>query len=500
MSDSTSPSTKRTIRIGSQRDEGMASIPMTESGESPETMPPAPNAFATSETYVPTIPTPDEAERPAPAPLRDAETSLLEPPPVPQKPNLREVDPEVDEQLAAAIGEVAIDDLLGVTPKNRSARQTALADELPVDSRAMASVVKISRDTVFFSLGGPHQGVAPLRQFLEPPEVGSRFEVVIQNYSWEDGLYEVSVPGAAVVVEDWSDLAAGIVVEVLVTGTNSGGLECQVQQIRGFIPISQVSLYRVEDLSPYLQQKLPCVVTECNAARRNLVLSHRAYLERQREESRQTFLQQLEVGQIREGVVRRIQDFGAFIELAPGIDGLLHVSRLSWDRIKHPQEVLEEGQRVRVKVEKVDPQTGKISLSYRDLTEQPWAKADAQFPIGAIVQGTVSRIMDFGAFVRLAPGIEGLIHVSELSHKRVNRVQQVVQENQEVEVKILSLDLQAQRIGLSLKGAQKSAESETTPDEGPENQPTPSAPRRPPESLKGGLGTSSGGEQFGLKW
>src|SRR5262249_33112896 len=160
------------------------------------------------------------------------------------------------------------------------------------------------------------------------------------------------------------------------------------------------------NLEEFVGQSWPCVVIEANSERRNLVLSRRAMLEREQEEAKQQLLSQLEVGQEREGVVRNIRGFGAFGDLG-GVDGMIHVSQMSWDRIKHPSEVLAMGQKVKVRIQKIDPQTGKISLAYRDLFESPWTKASMKYPVSSKVTGTVSKIMDFGAFVKLEPGIEG---------------------------------------------------------------------------------------------
>jgi small subunit ribosomal protein S1 len=272
-----------------------------------------------------------------------------------------------------------------------------------------------------------------------------------------------------------------------------------VNQIRAFIPASQVALYRIEDFSDYINQKLLCVVTEASPHKRNLVLSRRAVLEREKEESRRALLEQIEEGQSREGIVRNIRDFGAFVDLG-GVDGLIHVSQLSWDRVNHPSEVLEEGQRVKVRVEKIDRQTGKIGLSLRSLQEHPWEKVPQQFFVGAVSKGTVTRIAKFGAFVKLAPGVEGLIHISELSHGRVAQVGSVVREGQEVEVKVLSVDVENQRIGLSLKAlaTATAAEPEQETEETP--QPAPPATTKPRGPLKGGLDRSAGGESFGLQW
>jgi small subunit ribosomal protein S1 len=314
----------------------------------------------------------------------------------------------------------------------------------------------------------------------------------------------LSLPGGAIEVTDWEDLEEGSVIEATVTGSNSGGLECKVGGVKGFIPISQISEYRVEDTSEFVDQKFRCVVTEANARRGNLVLSRRAVLEREREEKRKEQLEKIEPGDLMEGIVRSIKDFGAFVDLG-GLDGLIHISKLSWDRVKHPSEVLEIGQKVQVKLERVDKETGKISLSYRDLLENPWDTAEQEFAVGSVHRGTVTRIAAFGCFVKLAPGVEGLVHISELAHHRVSKVDAFVSEGQEVEVKVLSFDRDTQKIGLSIKAAQQST-AEAASENADSSEETPEPPRDVAVKathqgpLKGGNNRETGGERFGLRW
>jgi small subunit ribosomal protein S1 len=286
-------------------------------------------------------------------------------------------------------------------------------------------------------------------------------------------------------------------------------LECTVNNIRGFIPFSQVALYRVETLEEFVGQSFTCVVTEANPDRRNLVLSRRAMLERERAEAKQKLLETLAPGQIHEGVVRKLMDFGAFVDIG-GVDGLLHISQLAWGRVKHPSEVLSEGQHLKVRVEKIDPESGKISLAYRDLMESPWTSAPVKYPQGSTVRGTVTKLMDFGAFVELEPGLEGLVHISELSHKRVFRTSDVVKEGDQVEVMVQSIDPESKRISLSMKALHQpeptpkeleaKAEAEAMA-ETPAPAAEPPKPKKPEKEkpLTGGLGKRTG-EKFGLKW
>ncbi len=439
--------------------------------------------------------------RPKPAPLA---TSGIEKRPqferetakIP-RPNLRaELPPDLEQELAESLGGLSLDEVLAADERSK---QAALA--LEPETKVKARVVRVHRDDVFVELPGMNQGVIPSKNFPEPPNPGAMLDVIIARFNADEGLYELAVLGGAIDIGDWSDITEGITVEARITGHNKGGLECEVNRIRGFIPVSQISTYRVEDLEEFVGQKFPCVVTEANPDRRNLVLSRRAVLEREQAEAKERLKAELAEGQEREGVVRNMRDFGAFVDLG-GVDGMLHVSQLSWDRVKHPSDVLTLGQKIKVKIQKIDPATGKISLSYRDTFDNPWMTAPARYPVTARVKGTVSKIMDFGAFVRIEPGVEGLVHISELSHKRVFRVSDVVHEGQEVEAKVLSVDPEAQRMSLSMKALEARAEpqgAETGPEAEEESPPSRQPPKRA-APLKGGLGRGKGGEEFGLRW
>jgi ribosomal protein S1 len=228
-------------------------------------------------------------------------------------------------------------------------------------------------------------------------------------------------------------------------------------------------------------------------------------MERERREQREKLLAELAPGQIREGTVRSLQDFGAFVDLG-GLDGLVHISQLSWDRIGHPREILEVGQAIKVRVEKVNQETGKIALAYRDMGDNPWKDVTTKYPVGSRVKGNVTKLMQFGAFVKLEPGVEGLIHISELGHGRVHRTSDVVSEGQEVEVKVLSVDTDAQRIGLSLKALlaapekPKDKKSLETREEAESTERSKARSKEADKNLKGGISGPRGGEKFGLKW
>ncbi len=412
-------------------------------------------------------------------------------------PNLRESSEDIEAELAAAMGETSIDQIAdsAVEEPTRFERGTKLH----------AKVVSMHQDNVFVDLGARCQGIVQLKTFGEKlPEVDQPLEVVVSRFDENEGLYHCNLPGEASDAGDWSAISEGMIVTAQVTGTNKGGLECSVGNIRGFMPAGQVSVYRVENLEQLVGEKFNALIVECKPERKNLVLSRRSVMEQERAEAQQKLREELEVGQIREGTVRNIREFGAFVDLG-GLDGLLHISQLSWARIKHPSEVLEVGQPVKVKITRIDPESGKISLSLRDLQQNPWSQVPLNYPIGSTARGRITRLEQFGAFVELEPGIEGLIHISELDSGRVWRVSDVVSEGEPVEVKIVSLDIEKRRIGLSRKALlaptapapqpadQPPAEQEETPEEDSASQ-----VRKRKQPLKGGLRGGSGGDDVGL--
>ena len=257
------------------------------------------------------------------------------------------------------------------------------------------------------------------------------------------------------------------------------------------MPVSQIELGRVEDTTVYLGQKFKVMVTEVNARIKNLVVSRRDYLEQEREQMREKTLAELAEGQTREGVVRNIRDFGAFVDLG-GVDGLLHIGDLSWSRVQKVDDIVKLGDHVSVKVLKMDPDKKRISLGLKQLVKSPWEKIADEFKIGSIVAGKVVRITDFGAFVELADGVEGLLHVSELSPNRVRRISDIVKTGQDVEVQILSIDPDQQRVSLSMKAVIVAREEEAldAADAALALEPAKAKPERK-VPLKGGLGDGS---------
>ncbi|MDO4584831.1 MAG: S1 RNA-binding domain-containing protein [Planctomycetia bacterium] len=335
---------------------------------------------------------------------------------------------------------------------------------LEMNAKVQGKVIQVTAENVFVELPGNAQGIVAAKSFTEVPEVGAELELVVTKEQNDEGLYEVAIPGTAVSVADWSQIEKGMIVETMITGHNSGGLECKVNSLRGFIPISQIAPQRIENLEEFVGQKLECVVTEVNPKRRNLVLSRRKLMDKERDANRDELFQQLQPGQIYKGIVRKIMDFGAFVDIG-GIDGLLHISQLSWERVKHPSDVLTEGQEIQVQVEKIDPKTKKISFAYRDMMGNPWDGVDQRYSVGSEIQGKVTKLMQFGAFVELEKGIEGLVHISEIAHQRVGRVQDHLRVGDEVTAKVLAVDTKARRISLSIKAMTAAPENEERKDD-----------------------------------
>ena len=334
------------------------------------------------------------------------------------------------------------------------------------------TVVKIDHDEVLLDIGYKTEGVIPSRELSikkdvdpdEVVEVGDTIEALVVTKEDKEGRLILSKKRAQY-ERAWGDIEkikeADGVVEGTVIEAVKGGLIVDIG-LRGFLPASLVEMRRVRDLSPYIGQKIKAKILELDKNRNNVVLSRRQYLEETQSEVRETFLSQLKKGQIREGVVSSIVNFGAFVDLG-GVDGLIHVSELSWKHIDHPGEVVEVGQPVTVEVLDVDMDRERVSLSLKATQEDPWQAFARLHQIGQIVPGKVTKLVPFGAFVRVEDGIEGLVHVSELAERHVEIPEQVVSVNDDVMVKIIDIDLDRRRISLSLKQANEGMD--TTSDE-----------------------------------
>src|SRR5881398_3755765 len=258
----------------------------------------------------------------------------------------------------------------------------------------------------------------------------------------------------------------GTVIEVV-----KGGLIIDLG-VRGFLPASLVDIRRVQNLDDFLGQAIECKVIELNRSRNNVVLSRRAVLEEERKEQRQQILDRLQPGDVVEGQISNIVDFGAFVDL-DGMDGLIHISELSWSHVNHPSEVLEIGHDVKVKVLDIDRERQRISLGLKQTQTDPWQQVLESYQEGDVVQGKVTKVVTFGAFVEILPGVEGLVHISELAQHHVENPREVVAQGQEVKVLILEVDAERRRLSLSLKRIEDGEEVQPRADGQPLETPSP---------------------------
>ncbi len=358
-----------------------------------------------------------------------------------------EEEAEIERMLAALSDEDLADQMAA---EMRPVREQTLT------GKVTGTVVSVGEEDVFVDIGDRDQGVVPKAQFERPPMVGERVELIVEAFDPNEGLYLLRVPGAAELF-DWDTVHPGTVLDVRITGQNRGGLEGSVSGVRAFIPASQVALEHVEDLGQFVGQTLRCEVLEVRRSQQSLVLSRRKLLEREREEARKRLLAELQEGQVRRGRVRAVREFGVFVDLG-GLDGLIPMSELSWYRVQRAEDVVRPGDEVEVQVLKVDREQGKVSLSLKRLEPSPWEKALTKYPPGSLARGRVTRLTEYGAFVELEPGLEGLVHISELAPHHVTRPSEVVEVGEEIPVTVLEIQPEQRRLRLSRREAIEAAQ------------------------------------------
>src|SRR6266480_3450536 len=324
------------------------------------------------------------------------------------------------------------------------------------------TVVKIDKDEVLVDIGFKSEGVIPahelsIKQDVDPSRVvsvGDRVEALVLQKEDKEGRLILSKKRAQY-ERAWGNIEAikqaGGIVKGPVIEVVKGGLIVDIG-LRGFLPASLVELRRVRDLAPYVGRELECKIIELDKNRNNVVLSRRAYLEEAHSEQRKEFLENLKPGEIRTGTVSSIVNFGAFVDLG-GVDGLVHVSELSWRHVDHPSSVVQVGDEIDVQVLEVDMDRERISLSLKATQQDPWQEFASNHRVGELVYGRVTKLVPFGAFVQVGDGIEGLVHISEMAVHHVDLPEQVVTPGEELWVKIIDLDLQRRRISLSIKQA-----------------------------------------------
>lgn len=324
------------------------------------------------------------------------------------------------------------------------------------------TITEIDDKKVTVDIGYKFEGIIPIRELsvlhVEHPnqvvEVGNEVRAVVLKTDEEAGIVVLSKREADA-AGAWERLQAQYdnqeTLDVVIQDVVKGGLVTDVG-VRGFIPASLVDWQFVEDLQSFKGQTVQARVVEIDPENNKLILSRKIVLEEERKEGEEEIIHSLTPGVLLEGTVQRLTNFGAFVDVG-GVDGLVHISEIAWHHVDHPSDVLKEGDKVRVKVLKVDPAAHKISLSIKEASPSPWETAVDDLRPGQVLTGTVRRLTDFGAFVEVKPGLEGLVHVSQISHQHVATPADVLDEGQSIQVKILSIEPERRRISLSIKEA-----------------------------------------------
>jgi small subunit ribosomal protein S1 len=357
----------------------------------------------------------------------------------------------LDQEIDAALAGVQLDELYA---KDREGTGEVASATGTGKSSRRGRIVAVNKDDAFVDFGGKSQGICSMLQFETEPKVGEEFDFQVQKYDTREGLLVLTRKGSLATGVSWENLEVGQVVEGTVTGMNKGGLELEVKSMRAFMPAGQVDMYHVPDLTQFIGQKFLAEVTQFEPHQKNLILSRRNVLEREREEQKKKLLLELAEGQIRRGTVRSVMDFGAFVDLG-GVDGLLHVSEMTFKRGRqNAAEFVKAGDVLDVKVLRIDKETGKLSLSLKQaLGTDPWAEAATKYATGTEITGRVTKVENFGAFIEVEEGMEGLLPVSEISWQRIRHPSDVVKEGDTVRLVVLSVDPAQRRISFSLKQA-----------------------------------------------
>ena len=366
-------------------------------------------------------------------------------------------DDSLENELADMFGESAEELLLdSLEDANK---------QFDVNQIVEGKIVEINEEFVVVDVGFKSEGAIPKNEWEEgeePPQIGQVIKVLIEEVEDQNILEEarnmiVLSKRKAEKIIQWEKMMASVQEGQVVTGTVTrkikGGLLVDIG-VNVFLPASQVDIRRPNDIGDYIGRVVQCEVLKIDEARRNIVVSRRSLIEKQREEDREHLMAELEIGQIRKGVVKNIADFGAFVDLG-GIDGLLHITDMSWERIGHPSEMVAIDQEIEVKILQIDREKQKIALGLKQKQNNPWTNIAEKYPVGSTIPGEVVNVMSYGAFVKLEPGIEGLVHISEMSWtRRINHPSEMVQIGDKINVRILGVDPQGQQLSLGIKQTQ----------------------------------------------
>ncbi|MCE2810599.1 MAG: 30S ribosomal protein S1 [Planctomycetaceae bacterium] len=366
-------------------------------------------------------------------------------------------DDTLEDELAGMFGDSAEELLLdSLEDANK---------QFDVNQIVEGKIVEINEEFVVVDVGFKSEGAIPKNEWEEgeePPQVGQMIKVLIEEVEDQNLLEEarnmiVLSKRKAEKIIQWEKMMASVQEGQVVTGTVTrkikGGLLVDIG-VNVFLPASQVDIRRPNNIGDYIGRVVQCEVLKIDEARRNIVVSRRSLIEKQREEDREHLMAELEIGQVRKGVVKNIADFGAFVDLG-GIDGLLHITDMSWERIGHPSEMVAIDQEIEVKILQIDREKQKIALGLKQKQNNPWTNIAEKYPVGSTVPGEVVNVMSYGAFVKLEPGIEGLVHISEMSWtRRINHPSEMVQIGDKINVRILGVDAQGQQLSLGIKQTQ----------------------------------------------
>jgi small subunit ribosomal protein S1 len=455
----------------------------TEEADAPEAEPETAEEAPAEEAPAEDAPAADVVSEPE-APAPDAETTLPE------------AEAPVADGAAKVPGPAAIvapdlSDLPDEIMDDFEAAIAATVLEFKEGDIVEGTVVNVDQDGAMLDIGYKSEGLIPteelsIRKNVDPKDVvkvGDRVEALVLNKEDDEGRLILSKKraqyerawGRIQQITDSGETVTGTVIEVV-----KGGLIVDIG-LRGFLPASLVDLRRVRDLDPFIGTDIEAKVIELDRNRNNVVLSRRAYLEEEQAEQRTAFLDGLAEGEVKEGTVSSVVNFGAFVDLG-GMDGLVHVSELSWQHVNHPSEVVKVGDKVTVKVLEVDLDRERISLSIRQTLEDPWVIFEREHEVGQVVEGTVIKTVPFGAFVSVTDGVEGLVHVSEIAVHRVESPELELSIGQKVTAKITELDDERRRVSLSIKQALPDwKEREQAQASSPSAAPSSSAPRKRPQ-------------------
>lgn len=346
----------------------------------------------------------------------------------------------LDREIDAALGGQSIGDIAaGMSATSGEPREGAFTEGV---------VAGIAGDDVFIEFGPRTQGVVPLAQFATPPEIGQKQRVFVASFDRKENLYSCGIR-RQVQTAEWDGLEIGSILDGLVRAANAGGLEVQVGVLSAFLPASHIDLERIDDMEACIGRTFQVEVIEIDPEKKRLVVSRRGILNRERDALRKESVSVLNPGTVTSGAVTRIEKFGAFVELG-GVEGLLHVSELAHKRVENPEDYVKVGDRVTVKILSVEEDGRRISLSMKALQEDPWRAYTAAHPAGSVVPGKVTRLASYGAFIEVADGVEGLAHVSQLAPHGVSTAREVVKIGEELSVRVVAVEPERRRIGLSL--------------------------------------------------